>query len=182
MGLENWDTSITILEEKLAFAGKLYCYFHTHVNAGLKLPPKLKDREGLEWARVTTEGGSKKAEVGQHHLARCTNIGPAPLSPPPHTFLHLVFSFFHLASTLFVSSFLQVFHLNENLMITAVTRSCPKATSTHYRYADPGLNCGQVQCNPWPHVETVEIVETTPHHWSAPRKSGAGLVGWSEGG
>lgn len=128
------------------------------------------------------KGSSKKAEVGQHHLARCTNIGPAPLSPPPHTFLHLVFSFFHLASTLFVSSFLQVFHLNENLMITAVTRSCPKATSTHYRYADPGLNCGQVQCNPWPHVETVEIVETTLHHWSAPSKSGAGLVGWSEGG
>ena len=83
---------------------------------------------------------------------------------------------------LFVSSFLQLFHLNENLMITAVTRSSPEATSTHYRYADPGLNCGQVQCNPWPHVETVEIVETPPHHWSAPSKSGAGLVGWSEGG
>ena len=134
------------------------------------------------------KGGSKKAEVGQHQHY------PTPTWPDVQTLVQRLsrrplthfYTSFSPSSTrlpqledLFVSSFLQVFHLNENLMITAVTRSSPKATSTHYRYADPGLNCGQVHCNPCPHVE---IVETTPHHWSAPRKSGAGMVGWSEGG
>ena len=64
-GHERWGWKIgtpllPFWRKKLAFAGKLYCYFHTHVNAGLKLPPKLKDREGLEWARVTTRGAAKR--------------------------------------------------------------------------------------------------------------------------
>ena len=99
-GFENWDTSITILEEKLAFAGKLYCYFHTHVNAGLKLPPKLKDREGLEWARVTTRGAAKRQRWASTTWPDVQTLVQRLSRRPPHTFLHLVFSFFHSASTL----------------------------------------------------------------------------------
>ena len=102
-GLENWDTSITILEEKLAFAGKLYCYFHTHVNAGLKLPPRLKDREGLEWAPVTTKGGAKRQRwastaldpLGQmyKHWSSASLAAPSHSSTPRFLLLPLSLNF-----------------------------------------------------------------------------------------
>ena len=104
-GHERWSLKIgtpllPFWRKKLAFAGKLYCYFHTHVNAGLKLPPKLKDREGLEWARVTTRGEQQKgrggpAPLGQmyKHWSSASLTAPSHISTPRFLLLPLGLNF-----------------------------------------------------------------------------------------